>query len=49
MTALAIEMSIYLAYYKDVIFSLVTVINFTGMIIDLQYPDNESASDGVAI
>ena len=28
-----IEMSIYLTYYKDVIFSLVTLINYAGMFI----------------
>ena len=33
MTIMLIEMSIYLAYYKDVVFSLITLVNFIGMYI----------------
>lgn len=28
-----IEMSIYITYYKDVMFSLLTLVNFVGMLI----------------
>lgn len=33
MTIMAIEMSIYLAYYKDVTFSAITLVNYVGMYI----------------
>ena len=32
LTLMLIEMCIYLAYYKDIIFSLVTLINYVGML-----------------
>lgn len=28
-----VEMSLYLTYYKDVVFSLLTLVNFVGMLI----------------
>ena len=31
---MAVEMIIYLAYYKDVVFSIVTLINYVGMYIE---------------
>lgn len=36
---IAIEMCIYLAYYKDVIFSLITLANYVGMLVNIEYPD----------
>jgi hypothetical protein len=36
-----VEMSIYLAYYKDVIFSLITLVNFVGMYIHNQGPSHQ--------
>lgn len=39
MIVLAIEMCIYLAYYKDVIFSMITLANYIGMLLNIEYPD----------
>jgi hypothetical protein len=44
MVALAIEMCIYLAYYKDVIFSLITLANYVGMLVNMYYPDSNVVS-----
>jgi hypothetical protein len=33
MLVMLIEMSIYLAYYKDVFFSLITLVNYIGMFL----------------
>ena len=38
---LFLEMSVYLTYYKDVIFSLVTIFNYIGMQINIRDPDNK--------
>lgn len=44
MLALALEMSIYLAYYKDVIFAMITLSNYVGMFVNLLYPDGNEVS-----
>ena len=36
---IAIEMSIYLTYYKDVVFCFVTLTNYIGMVVYIKYPD----------
>mmetsp|Transcript_10322 Transcript_10322/g.7713 ORF Transcript_10322/g.7713 Transcript_10322/m.7713 type:complete len:128 (+) Transcript_10322:183-566(+) len=42
MWAIFIEMVIYLAYYKDVIFSFITCANYIGMLMYLLNPDDDN-------
>lgn len=46
MLVLFLEMTVYLAYYKDVIFGTFTSINFIGMYLYQQNPDIVNGSSG---